>query len=42
MSLKGIIRKDNNTYLSETLVTHKSSGDKGIVKKQIIVDDIKN
>tara|TARA_B100000989_G_scaffold297626_1_gene284028 strand:+ start:807 stop:1766 length:960 start_codon:yes stop_codon:yes gene_type:complete len=42
MSLKGIIRKDNNTYLSETLVTHKSSGDKGIKKKQIIVDDIKN
>ena len=42
MSLKGIMRKDNNTYLSETLVTHKSSGDKGIIKKQIIVDDIKN
>ena len=37
MSLKGIIMENEQSYKTETLVTHKSSGEKGIIKKSMIV-----
>ena len=37
MSLKGVIKENEHTYMTETLVTHKSSGDKGIIKKSVTV-----
>ena len=37
MSLKGIIMENNSSYKCETLVTHKSSGEKGIIKKSMVV-----
>ena len=37
MSLKGIIMENEHSYKTETLVTHKSSGDKGVIKKSLIV-----
>jgi len=37
MSLKGVIMENEHTYMTETLVTHKSSGDKGIIKKSVTV-----
>ncbi len=40
MSLKGITMENTHSYLSETLVTHKSSGNIGIVKKKMIFDKI--
>ena len=42
MGMRGIVMNNEHSYISETLVTHKSSGDKGIVKRQIILDNIKN
>jgi fructose-1,6-bisphosphatase II / sedoheptulose-1,7-bisphosphatase len=41
MDLKGIQMNDKGCYMSETLVTHKSSGDKRIVKKKLISDNVK-
>ena len=37
MSLKGIMMKNDNLYMTETLITHKSSKSKGIIKKQILL-----
>ena len=37
MSLKGIIMENEQSYKTETLVTHKSSGEKGIIKKSMTV-----
>ena len=42
MAMRGIEMDNEHFYISETLVTHKSSGDKGIVKRQMIFDNIKN
>ena len=36
MSLKGITTENNNSYVTETLITHKSSKTKGIIKKQML------
>ena len=36
MELKGVIEKEKNVYLSETLITHKSTGKRYIEKKKII------
>ncbi|MBD1165219.1 hypothetical protein IDG86_05635, partial [Pelagibacterales bacterium SAG-MED13] len=38
MELCGIVNENTNTYLTETLVTHKSSGDTNIIKKKIFID----
>ena len=40
MAMRGIEIDNEHSYISETLVTHKSSGDKGIVKRQMIFDNI--
>ena len=40
MAMRGIEIDNEHSYISETLVTHKSSGDKGIVKRQTIFDNI--
>ena len=42
LSLKGIVKEDEHSYITETLVTHKNSGDKNIVKRKMIIDKIKN
>ena len=42
MAMRGITMDNERSYISETLVTHKSSGDKGIVKRQMFFDNIKN
>ena len=36
MSLKGITMENDNSYVTETLITHKSSKTKGIIKKQML------
>ncbi len=41
MDMTGIVKEKENSYLSETLVTHKSSGQKKIIKKQISLDNVK-
>ena len=41
MSLKGVVMKDKHSFISETLVTHKSSGNKDIIKRQNILKDVK-
>ena len=40
MNLRGITKNEIHSYNAETLVTHKSSGKKDIVKKQIIFDKV--
>ena len=42
MSLKGVVMKDKHSFISETLVTHKSSGNKDIIKRQNILKDVIN
>jgi len=42
MSLKGVLKKDKDSYISETLVTHKHSKEKNIIKRKIIFDKLKN
>ncbi len=42
LSLKGIVKENEHSYISETLVTHKNSGEKNIVKRKMIIDKIKN
>ena len=42
MALKGIVLENENSYISETLVTHKSSGRKEIIKRTNIFDCVKN
>ena len=37
MSLKGVIMENEHTYMTETLVTHKSSAVEGIIKKSVTV-----
>ena len=36
LQLRGIKREENNTFISETLITHKKMNEKKIVKKRII------
>ena len=40
MNLKGIVKENEYTYTSETFITHKSTGNKDIVKRQKIYDKI--
>ena len=42
MDLKGIVMENENSYISETLVTHKSSGVKDNTKRQMIFKNVKN
>ena len=42
LSLKGIVKEDEHSYITETLVTHKNSGVKNIVKRKMIIDKIEN
>ena len=44
MSMKGVIAEQNNSYITETLVTYKNSGEnyQDIKKRKIIFDDTKN
>ena len=42
MSLRGIIKDNEDYYISETLFTHKNTGVKGIVKKKLILNNVKN
>ena len=38
-TLKGIIKDNNNNYLTETIVTHKNLNRKSIIKKKVIFDN---
>ena len=42
LSLKGVKINSDNSFVLETLFTHKNSGDKDIIKKQVIIDNAKN
>ena len=42
MALKGILIENENSFFSETLVTHKSSGLKKIIKRKSIFEHVKN
>ena len=39
MNLKGVKLGDNNKFLTETFITHKSSNTKDIIKKEIIFEN---
>ena len=39
LNLNGIERENDTSYLSETLITHKNSNEKKIIKKKIILDE---
>tara|TARA_B100000989_G_scaffold116472_1_gene85720 strand:+ start:600 stop:1583 length:984 start_codon:yes stop_codon:yes gene_type:complete len=39
-ALKGIIRDNNNIFLTETIVTHKSLSQKKIIKKKVFFDNV--
>ena len=39
-ALNGIIRNNNNIFLTETIVTHKSFNQKDIIKKKVIFDNV--
>ena len=40
-TIKGVIKKNKNSFLTETIFTHKSLDNKGVIKKEIIFNDIK-
>ena len=40
-SIKGVIKKSKSLFLTETIFTHKSADNKGVIKKEIIFDDTK-
>ena len=40
-SIKGVIKKSKSSFLTETIFTHKSLDNKGVIKKEIIFDDTK-
>ena len=40
-SIKGVIKKSKSSFFTETIFTHKSSDNKGVIKKEIIFDDTK-
>ena len=40
-SIKGVIKKSKSSFLTETIFTHKSLDNKGVIKKEIIFNDIK-
>ncbi len=40
-SIKGVIKKSKSSFFTETIFTHKSSDNKGVIKKEIILDDTK-
>jgi fructose-1,6-bisphosphatase II / sedoheptulose-1,7-bisphosphatase len=42
MALKGIIIENDHSYIAETLVTHKSAANTGIIKRKMILDNVKN
>jgi len=39
MDLKGIIKEEENTYLTKKIIKNNSTGKKGIIKKKIILDN---
>ena len=39
-TLNGITKNDNNIFLTETIVTHKSLNQKNIIKKKVIFDNV--
>jgi len=40
-SIKGVIKKSKSSFFTETIFTHKSADNKGVIKKEIIFDDTK-
>ena len=40
-SIKGVIKKSESSFFTETIFTHKSADNKGVIKKEIIFDDTK-
>jgi len=42
MALRGIVMDTDHSYIAETLVTHKSLRNTGIIKRKIILDNVKN
>ena len=40
-SIKGVIKKSKSSFLTETIFTHKSLDNKGVIKKEIIFDEAK-
>ena len=38
-SIKGVIKKSKSSFFTETIFTHKSADNKGVIKKEIIFDD---
>ncbi len=40
-SIKGVIKKNKSSFLTETIFTHKSLNNKGLIKKEIIFDEAK-
>ena len=40
-SIKGVIKKSKSSFFTETIFTHKSADNKGVIKKEIILDDTK-
>jgi fructose-1,6-bisphosphatase II / sedoheptulose-1,7-bisphosphatase len=42
MALKGIVIENDHSYIAETLVTHKSAANTGIIKRKMILDNVKN
>ena len=40
-SVKGVIKKNKSSFLTETIFTHKSLNNKGLIKKEIIFDEAK-
>jgi len=42
MALKGIVMENDHSYIAETLVTHKSAAKTGIIKRKMILDNVKN
>ena len=40
-SIKGVIKKSKSLFLTETIFTHKSLDNKGVIKKEIIFDEAK-
>ena len=40
-SIKGVIKKNKSSFFTETIFTHKSADNKGVIKKEIIFDETK-
>ncbi len=40
-TIKGVIKKSKSSFFTETIFTHKSADNKGVIKKEIIFDDTK-